>query len=145
MFADLLQQFQWNDVNVQIIATIVKAVLVIAAAIQIPAIMVWVERRAPAFMQRRKGPNRVGLFKWRLYGLLQSAADAVKLIWKEEVMPTGANKFFFHLAPVFNIFPAILIAMAIPYAHDLTIFGFNIPMSVVSLNVGFLFIFAISS
>src|SRR5688572_29893197 len=106
MIADLLQQleqFEWNDKTVQTIATVIKALLIIVAVIQIPAIMVWAERRAPAFMQRRKGPNRVGLFKWRIYGLLQSAADAVKLIWKEEVVPEGANKFFYHLAPVFNV------------------------------------------
>lgn len=145
MIADLLRQFEWNDFTVQVISTIVKAILIAAGMIQIPAVMVWVERRAPAFMQRRKGPNRVGLFKWRLYGLLQSLADAVKLIWKEEVVPHGANKFFYHIAPIFNVFPAILISMAIPYAHDITLFGYTIPLSVVSLNVGFLFIFAVSS
>jgi NADH-quinone oxidoreductase subunit H len=155
MIADLLQRlgpigttissFEWTDVSVQVVATIVKAALIAAMVIQIPAIMVWVERRAPAFMQRRKGPNRVGFFKWRLYGLLQSAADAIKLIWKEEVVPEGANKLFYHLAPVFNVFPAILIAMAVPYAHDIELFGYTIPLSVVSLNVGFLFIFAVSS
>ena len=107
--------------------------------------MVWVERRAPAFMQRRKGPNRVGLFNWRLYGLLQSFADAIKLIWKEEIVPRGANKAFYHIAPIFSVFPAFVVACAIPFANDITVFGVNIPLSIVRLDVGFLFIFAISS
>src|SRR5690606_35567278 len=110
-----------------------------------PPVMVWVERRAPAMMQRRKGPNRVGLFKWRLYGLLQSLADAVKLIWKEEVVPTGANKPLYHIAPIFGVFTAFLIASAIPYGNDVNLFGYVIPLSIISVDVGFLFILAISS
>ena len=127
------------------VALIVKILLIVVICLQIPPIMVWVERRAPAMMQRRKGPNRVGPFKWRMWGLLQSAADAVKLIFKEEVVPDGANKFFYHLAPLFSVFPALLIAAAIPYGNDLEIAGIRIPLSVIRIDVGFLFIFAMSS
>jgi NADH-quinone oxidoreductase subunit H len=127
------------------IALAVKILLIVVLCLQIPPIMVWVERRAPAMMQRRKGPNRVGPFKWRLWGLLQSAADAVKLIFKEEVVPDGANKFFYHLAPLFSVFPALLIAAAIPYGNDLQIAGIDISLSLIRVDVGFLFIFAMSS
>jgi len=133
------------DYVVQVGTTLLKFVIVVAMLLQIPAIMVWVERRAPAYMQRRKGPNRVGLFKWRLYGLLQSFADAVKLIFKEEVVPAGAHKGFYHIAPIFNVFPAFMIACAIPFAPDITVFGHKITLSIVNVDVGFLFIFAISS
>ena len=134
-----------NDFTVQLISTIIKFGIIAVLCIHIPPVMVWAERRIPAFMQRRKGPNRVGIFKWRLYGLMQSAADAVKLIFKEEVVPEGAQKFFYHLAPVFSVFPAFLIAMCIPYGPDITIAGYTIPLSIIHLDVGFLFIFAVSS
>ncbi len=122
-----------------------KFAVVFAICIQVPPIMIWVERRAPALMQRRKGPNRVGFFKLRLWGLLQSAADAVKLILKEEIVPRGANKIFFQIAPIFGVIPALLIACAIPYGNDFQLFGYNIPLSIVNVDVGFLFILAVSS
>jgi NADH-quinone oxidoreductase subunit H len=134
-----------SEAGVQTIATIVKFAVIAGLLLQVPPVMVWVERRAPAFMQRRKGPNRVGLFKWRLYGLLQSFADAVKLIWKEEVVPEGANKVMYHIAPIFGVFTCFLVACAIPFAPDIHLFGHVIPLSVINVDVGFLFIFAISS
>ena len=134
-----------NEFLVQFIATLIKFGIIAALVLQLPPVMVWIERRVPAMMQRRKGPNRVGLFKWRLYGLLQSLADTIKLIFKEEVVPEGAHKAFYHLAPVFSVFPAFLIAMAIPYGPDIQLFGQTIALSVIRLDVGFLFIFAVSS
>jgi NADH-quinone oxidoreductase subunit H len=134
-----------NEFSVQLISTLLKFAIIAGLCINIPPVMVWAERRIPAMMQRRKGPNRVGIFKWRLYGLMQSAADAVKLIFKEEVVPEGAQKAFYHLAPIFSVFPAILIAMAIPYGPDITVMGYTIPLSIIRVDVGFLFIFAVSS
>jgi len=131
--------------TVQVIATIIKFVIIFILCMQVPPLMVWVERRAPALMQRRKGPNRVGIGKWRLYGLMQSLADAIKLIFKEEVVPEGANRAFYHIAPIFAVFPAFLIACAIPYGHTMQLFGYTIPLSIVDIDVGFLFIFAFSS
>lgn len=142
---ELIGQLLQNELVVQLIATMLKFSLVAGICLQVPPVMVWVERRAPAFMQRRKGPNRVGLFKWRLYGLLQSLADTVKLIFKEEVVPNGANKIMYHIAPIFSVFPAFLIACAIPFGNDLKLGGFTIPFSVIRVDVGFLFIFAVSS
>lgn len=134
-----------NDLLVEIISILVKFAIIVGLCINIPPIMVWAERRIPALMQRRKGPNRVGLFKFRLYGLLQSLADAIKLIFKEEVVPDGAYKLFFQAAPIFSVFPAITVALAIPYGPDLQIFGYTIPLSVIRVDVGFLFILALSS
>jgi NADH-quinone oxidoreductase subunit H len=134
-----------DEFTIQFIATLVKFAIVAGLLLQIPPVMVWVERRVPAMMQRRKGPNRVGIFKWRIYGLMQSLADTIKLIFKEEVVPEGAQKAFYHLAPVFSVFPAFLIAMAIPYGPDIHAFGTTIPLSIIRVDVGFLFIFAVSS
>lgn len=127
-----------------LVAAIIKIVVVLAIALQLPPIMVWLERRAGAFMQRRKGPNRVGLFKWRLWGLLQSAADAIKLIFKEESVPTGANKVFFHLAPILSLIPALLVLSSLSFGHHLILFDKEIPLQVIDLNVGFLFILGLS-
>ena len=138
-------EIELNEVLVQLIATVAKIGLVFGISAQVPPIMVWFERRAPALMQRRKGPNRVGIGPFRLFGLIQPLADALKLMFKEEVVPDTANKIFFHLAPVFCLFPALLIAGAIPFGNDVTILSFKIPLSVVKLDVGFLYIFAISS
>ena len=134
-----------DEFTVQFIATVLKFAILAVILLQVPPVMLLVERRIPAFMQRRKGPNRVGLFGFRIYGVLQALADTIKLIFKEEVVPTGAQKAFYHLAPVFSVFPAFLIAMAIPYGPDIQAFGQTIPLSVVRVDVGFLFIFAISS
>ena len=122
-----------------------KIILLTVMLVQVPPIMIWVERRGPALMQRRRGPNRVGLFKWRLWGLLQSLADAIKLIFKEEIVPAGAHKQLFQLAPLLGVIPAFLIAAAIPFGPTLNIAGLTIPLSVVQLDVGFLYILAISS
>ncbi|MBP9706711.1 MAG: NADH-quinone oxidoreductase subunit NuoH [Oligoflexales bacterium] len=130
---------------VDVISTVVKIIVVVVLCIHVPPIMIWVERRGPALMQRRRGPNRVGLFKFRLWGLLQSLADALKLIFKEEIIPALANKKFFHLAPLIGAIPAFLIAGAIPFGPDIQLHGFTIPMSIINLDVGFLFILAISS
>lgn len=130
---------------VQLLTTFLKFLVVFVIALHVPPLMVWAERRAPALMQRRKGPNRVGFFKLRLFGLLQPLADTVKLIFKEEVVPDGANKLFFHLAPVFSVFPAIMVLLVIPFGHDFVWGDFVIPMSIAELDVGFLFILAMSS
>jgi NADH-quinone oxidoreductase subunit H len=133
------------DLDIQLLATIIKIAVVVGFCLQIPPIMIWVERRGPALMQRRIGPNRVGLFKFRLFGLMQSAADALKLMFKEEIFPQGAHKVFFHLAPVFFIVPAFVIVGAIPFGPPMQIGDAIIPLSIIDVDVGFLFIFAISS
>jgi len=136
----------WTEGLVQTLASVVKFLIVLLVSLHIPPVMIWVERRAPALMQRRRGPNRVGFFKWRLWGLLQSLADAIKLIFKEENVPKdSSSKIFFHLAPIFGLFPALLVISAIPFGPSLQIAGYGIPLSIISVNAGFLFILAISS
>jgi NADH-quinone oxidoreductase subunit H len=127
------------------IATIIKIAVVVIFCLQIPPIMLWVERRGPALMQRRIGPNRVGIFKWRFFGFMQSAADALKLMFKEEVIPVGAHKFFFHISPVFFMMPAFVIVGAIPFGPPMQIGEHIIPLNIIDLDVGFLFLFAVSS
>ncbi len=133
-----------DETAVQIIATIVKFLVVLVGVLHIPPVMIWVERRVPALMQRRRGPNRVGFFKWRLWGLLQTLADAVKLIFKEESVPGSAYKGFFHLAPLIGLLPTLLFVSAIPFGPAIEIGGWKIPLSVIELDIGLLFILAVT-
>ena len=95
------------------------------------AMIVWVDRRIWAFVQKRKGPNVVGPF-----GLLQSLADALKYIFKEIIIPASSNKIIFILAPVVTMTLALVAWAVIPFSEDFVL---------ADINVGILYIFAISS
>ena len=79
-----------------------KIGIVLALLLNVTPIMVWVERRGSALIQDRVGPNRVGPF-----GLLQSFADALKFILKEDMVPARAHKVLYTLAPTFGLIPAV--------------------------------------
>ena len=95
------------------------------------AMIVWLDRRIWAFVQKRKGPNVVGPF-----GLLQSLADALKYIFKEKIIPASSNKIIFILAPVVTMTLALVAWAVIPFSEDFVL---------ADINVGILYIFAISS
>ena len=95
------------------------------------AMIVWLDRRIWAFVQKRKGPNVVGPF-----GLLQSLADALKYIFKEIIIPASSNKIIFILAPIVTMTLALVAWAVIPFSEDFVL---------ADINVGILYIFAISS
>ena len=95
------------------------------------ALIVWLDRRVWAFVQKRKGPNVVGPF-----GLLQTLADALKFIFKEIIIPAGANKVIFILAPIITLTLALVAWAVIPFGKELVL---------ANINVGILYLFAISS
>lgn len=99
------------------------------------------ERRTLARIQTRVGPNRVG--PW---GLLQPAADGIKLIFKEELIPDRADKPLFVLAPILTVIPALIIMAVIPFGPDLRIMGRTVSQSLAAdINVGVLYLLAVSS
>jgi NADH-quinone oxidoreductase subunit H len=112
-------------------------------AMLLPAIvipLVWYERRFAALIQDRPGPNRVGPF-----GLLQSPADILKLFTKEEVVPTAADRLLFRLAPGLAVFSALATFAVVPYGGTLMIQGREVPLVGADINIGVLYVFAITS
>lgn len=104
------------------------------------AYLTWYERRALARIQIRVGPNRAGP-----QGLLQPIADAVKLIFKEELTPAKVYKPVFLLAPVLTVVPSLVIAAVIPLGTSFNLFGREINLYVADLNVGILYLMSIAS
>ena len=119
-----------------------KIFLVVNVAQILVAFMVWAERRVSALIQHRLGPNRVGPA-----GLLQSFADLGKFLVKEDLTPKHVNVFFYTLAPVLSMAPALITIAVIPFAIDMpwAPWGRTITGSIVDLDIGVLFVFAISS
>ena len=102
--------------------------------------LTYYERRFLALLQSRLGPNRAGP-----QGLMQWMADAVKLIFKEELIPAKAYKFVFILAPIITMVPSIVIAAVIPWGPNVNLFGRDISQSVANINVGVLYLMSIAS
>ena len=122
------------------IILIVKLTMVLLFVLLVAAYLVWVERKFLARLQIRYGPNRAGTF-----GLLQPLADIVKLITKEDTVPDGADKAFFLIAPAIVATTAFLMFSVVPFGGDITLWGRKIPLVVTDLNIGLLFVFAMSS
>ena len=127
-----------ND-NIPLIVGSVKAVVIAVAIMSVVPIVVWLERRLMGRFQVRLGPNRVGPF-----GLGQPLADTVKLLFKESIIQSSADKFLFHLAPAIVVFTAIVGFAVIPFGAPFEVFGQSIEMWGANVNSGILFVFAIS-
>ncbi len=119
---------------------IVKLSIVLILLLTCAAYLVWVERKLLGRMQARYGPNRAGR-----YGLLQPMADVIKLITKEDTVPIGATKVIFLLAPGVVGLMTLLIFAVVPFGRDFVLWGRPIPLVITDLNVGVLFVFALSS
>ncbi|HHT9158812.1 MAG TPA: NADH-quinone oxidoreductase subunit NuoH [Candidatus Brocadiaceae bacterium] len=129
-----------KELLIYIIIACVKIFLVFNV-IQIMIIsMIWLERKIMAHMQVRLGPMRVGP-----HGLLQPIADGIKLLFKEDIIPEKASKLLFVLAPMMTLIPALITFAVIPFGDKVKIFGHNIDLVITDINVGFLYIFAVSS
>jgi NADH-quinone oxidoreductase subunit H len=125
----------WTALPV-VIQIMLKIVAIMMPLMIMVAYYTYAERKIIGYMQVRMGPNRVGFFGMRLWGLGQPIADAVKLMFKEIVIPTGANKLLFLIAPMLSIGPA-LAAWAV--------FPFDAGLVLADINAGLLYILAMTS
>ncbi|MDR3626588.1 MAG: NADH-quinone oxidoreductase subunit NuoH [Ignavibacteriaceae bacterium] len=123
-----------------IVFCLIKIVFVLGLMLLTVTYLVYFERKVSAWAQNRVGPNRVG---W--YGLLQSFADVLKLLLKEDIVPEAANKPLHTLAPILALFVAFTTYAVIPFGPDLNIFGYTIPLVVADVNIGILYVLALTS
>jgi len=114
-----------------LITEVYKIFLLLIPILTAVAMIVWLDRRVWAFVQKRRGPNVVGPF-----GLFQSLADALKYIFKEIIIPASANKIIFILAPIVTMTLALISWAVIPFSEEIVLSN---------INVGILYLFAVSS
>ncbi len=122
----------------ELIIWIIKTHVIFIGMTVTAALTTLAERKVSAWMQYRHGPNRVGPF-----GILQPLADGIKFIFKEELMPDGANKWIFRLAPALAAIPAMLTIAVIPIGGRVELFGWSTNFSIADLDIGALYILAI--
>lgn len=125
---------------IDLLISAIKITLVLNVLLVSVAYAVYAERRVSAFMQNRYGPNRVGY-----QGLLQSFADVIKLVFKEDIIPVKANKPIHTLAPMISIFVALTTIAVVPFGHQIELFGKVISLQITDVNVGILYILALTS
>jgi NADH-quinone oxidoreductase subunit H len=123
-----------------LIVLFIKIAVMLGGLLLAASYLVWLERKLLARLQIRLGPNRAGIF-----GLLQPIADAIKLLTKEDIVPAAADAFIFRLAPAVVAVTAMLMFAVVPLGPDISVFGRAVPMVITDLNVGLLFVFALSS
>jgi len=130
--------------SIDIIISLVKAFLILGLLLTNTILLIWLERKVVAGMQSRVGPDRAGPF-----GILQTLADAIKLLLKEQIMPLKADRAMYILAPILALVPSFLIFMIIPLGPDIDIEingqNIRVPLVGADLNVGVLFFLALSS
>ncbi len=125
----------WDQVWL-VIWTLLKIVAIVLPLIIVVAYLTYAERRVIGFMQGRMGPNRVGLFGFKLWGLAQPFADTVKLLLKEIIFPANANKFLFLMAPVITLATAFAAWAVVPFSDGLVL---------ADINAGLVYILAMTS
>lgn len=123
-----------------ILVASIKVVAVVIAILTGCAYSTLMERKVLAHMQHRMGPTYAGPF-----GLLQPIADGLKLIFKEDLVPNSVEKTTYMLAPIISFVPAILTFAVVPFGMDTSIFGHDVKMVISDLNIGILFVFAVTS
>lgn len=123
-----------------VIIALIKIVVIVSVMLVTVAYLVYFERKVSAWAQNRIGPNRVG---W--HGALQPFADLFKLVLKEDIVPDNADRKIHALAPVVALLVALSTYAVIPFGPDLEIAGYNISLVVADVNIGVLFILALTS
>jgi NADH-quinone oxidoreductase subunit H len=118
---------------------VIQAVVVVFVLITTFAYVLLWERKLIGRFQARYGPNRTGLL-----GYMQPLADVAKLIFKEELIPAGANRWLFQLAPIVSVFAAVSAVAVIPFGEPTSYFGYQVNFQGADLNIGLLYLFALA-
>ena len=129
-----------SDLGLQALMILAKVVVVLVVLLTAIAYAVWLERKVVAHIQSRWGPYLVGP-----HGLLQPVADALKFLFKEDILPSEVDRVVYYLAPFIAFTMAFASIAVIPFGESITIRGHNIPFQITDLNVGLLFILAVTS
>lgn len=124
----------------EIIATLGKMAAWLAILLGTAPIMLWVERRGSALIQDRRGPNRVGPL-----GLFQGLADALKFLFKEDIIPAGADKPLYLMAPMLALIPALTTFVVIPFGPVVDVGGKAVNLMVADVDTGVLLFLALAS
>ncbi len=125
---------------IDLLVIVIKALVLIFVLLTLFAYVQFVERRVIARIQVRIGPNRTGPF-----GLFQPLADALKAIFKEELIPAGADRVVFVIAPALSVTLALIAFAVIPVNPPITINGYTLTFQIADINIGLLYLLAISS
>jgi NADH-quinone oxidoreductase subunit H len=128
------------NIGEMIIFSLIKILIIVGLLFLTVAYLVYFERKVSAWAQNRIGPNRVG---WR--GVLQPFADVLKLLLKEDIVPEKSDRVIHALAPMIALFVAFTTFAVIPFGPDIKIFGYDVPLVVADINIGVLFILALTS
>lgn len=130
---------------VDIISAAVRVVVIFSMVMSLVPILIWMERKGAAYIQDRRGPNRAQILGIRLWGIIHSLADAVKLLTKEDVTVAGAYKPLAILAPILAFFVATSALAVVPFAEPFGFEGVTISLQIADLKVGLIYVFAMSS
>lgn len=126
--------------HVLVISSLIKIVVVVHLLLIGVMVMILAERKVSGWIQDRHGPNRVG--PW---GILQPIADGVKFLLKEDLIPDHVDKPIYLLAPAIILVPALVTCGVVPFGGSITISGYEIPLQIADINIGILYILAVTS
>ncbi|HEY5038028.1 MAG TPA: complex I subunit 1 family protein [bacterium] len=132
----------------QVFTLINIAVMVVVmwiTPLQFIPFFIWLERKGSAIIQDRIGPNRAEIFGVRLFGMIHNLADVVKLLMKENITPTNANRFYYLLAPMWAMTVSLLPLLVIPLAGPLSLGDHEIRFQAADFGVGILYVFSVTS
>ena len=131
-----LLAFDW----LLIIEKLVLIAIIVFASLGIALYTTFAERKVAAILQDRPGPERAGPF-----GLFQPFADGLKLIMKEEIIPSSANRTLFILGPGLTMTAALMTCAVIPWGGTVSLFGREISLQIADINIGILYVFGVVS
>ncbi len=127
---------------INLLAATVKMGIMISIVMGLATLLTWVERKQSAIMQDRLGANRADIFGFRIIGLFQPFADAIKMITKEDFVPPFSDRLLHTLAPVIAFSTALMVFAVIPLGPSVVIAGHHITGQIANINIGLLYIFA---